>query len=111
IRAKLHSTAFQKGLLWRQEKIEAIAYVRKKGMSEQEIFKELKISGLTTPTANALIEDSRYLDGLSEDGLTEDDIQEELEEENEKRAQLGKPRVSFEEWKKMRVKRKKPVEG
>ena len=111
LRAKLHSSAFQKGLLWRKEKLESIAYVRKKGMSEQEIFKELKISGLTTPTANALIEDSRYLDGMTEDGLTEDDLQTELDEENEMRAQLGKHRVTLEEWKKMRIKRKKPVEG
>ena len=34
----------------------------------------------------------------------------ELEEENENRNKLGKPRVSLEEWKKMRSKRKKPLE-
>lgn len=45
----------------------------------------------------------------TEDGLTEKDVQNELEEENEQRSKLGKPRVSLEEWKKKREKRLKPV--
>lgn len=43
------------------------------------------------------------------DGLTDAQLQEELAEENDSRSRLGKPRVSFEEWKKMRPKRLKPV--
>jgi len=38
-------------------------------------------------------------------------LQEELDEENENRAKLGKSRVSLEEWRKMRKPRFKPVEG
>ena len=46
----------------------------------------------------------------TEDGLTDEQIQEEIAEENEKRSQLGKPKVSFEEWKKLRSKRLKPIQ-
>jgi hypothetical protein len=46
----------------------------------------------------------------TEDGLTEEDLQQELNEENENRGKLGKPRISLQEWKKMRSKRKKPLE-
>jgi hypothetical protein len=45
----------------------------------------------------------------TEDGLTEEQLREELEEENEQRNKLGKPRVSLEEWKEKRSKRLKPV--
>jgi hypothetical protein len=41
--------------------------------------------------------------------LTKEQLQEELKEENQMRAQLGKPRVSLEEWKEMRSKRFKPL--
>jgi hypothetical protein len=47
----------------------------------------------------------------TEDGLKEEQFQEELNEENEHRNQLGKPPISFEEWKKMRPKRLKPVKA
>jgi hypothetical protein len=42
--------------------------------------------------------------------LTEQELQEELDEENDNRLKLGKPRVSLEEWKKMRTRRFKPLE-
>jgi hypothetical protein len=42
-------------------------------------------------------------------GLTDKELREELEEENNQRTQLGKPRVSLEEWKRIRSKRLKPV--
>ena len=45
----------------------------------------------------------------SEDGLTDEQLKEELEEENEQRNKLGKPRVSLEEWKAKRSKRLKPI--
>jgi hypothetical protein len=41
----------------------------------------------------------------TEDGLTDEQLKEEFEEENENRTKLGKPKVSLEEWKKMRSKR------
>lgn len=42
--------------------------------------------------------------------LTDEQLREELEEENEQRSKLGKPRVSLEEWKATRSKRFKLVE-
>lgn len=44
-------------------------------------------------------------------GLTKQQLIEELQEENERRAQLGKPPVSFEEWLQIRRKRFKPLES
>jgi hypothetical protein len=41
--------------------------------------------------------------------LTEEQLREELDEENEQRNKLGKPRVSLEEWKEKRSKRLKPI--
>jgi hypothetical protein len=43
--------------------------------------------------------------------LTLEELREELDEENENRSKLGKPRVSLEEWKRMRSKRKRPLES
>jgi hypothetical protein len=45
----------------------------------------------------------------TDDGLTKEQFKEELEEENEQRNKLGKPKVSLEEWRKTRSKRLKPV--
>jgi hypothetical protein len=45
----------------------------------------------------------------TEDGLTEEQLKEELEEENDQRNKLGKPRVSLKEWKEKRSKRLKPI--
>jgi hypothetical protein len=45
----------------------------------------------------------------TKDGLSEKELQEELIEENENRNKLGKPRLSLEEWKKLRSKRMKPL--
>jgi hypothetical protein len=41
--------------------------------------------------------------------LTDEQLREELQEENEQRSKLGKPRVSLEEWKEKRAKRLKQV--
>lgn len=43
--------------------------------------------------------------------LTSEQLAEELEEENEKRRELGKPKITLEEWKKTRTERKKPLEA
>ncbi len=61
LKAKLNSSGWQKGLGWRQQTIFAVSEARKKGIREQEIFKQLKIAGLTTPTAKAIMEDAYYL--------------------------------------------------
>jgi hypothetical protein len=45
----------------------------------------------------------------TEDGLTDEQLKEELEEENDQRNKLGKPRVSLKEWKEKRSKRLKPI--
>jgi hypothetical protein len=45
----------------------------------------------------------------TEDGLTDEQLMKEYEEEIQQRQQLGKPKVSFEEWKKARSKRFKPI--
>ncbi len=61
-------------------------------------------------TVGALIYNNGHLSiNATTDGLSEKDLLEELTEENENRAQLGKPKVSLEEWRKMRSKRRKPL--
>lgn len=45
----------------------------------------------------------------TEDGLSDKELFEELTEENENRAKLGKPKVSLEEWREMRSRKKKPI--
>ena len=45
----------------------------------------------------------------TDDGLTEEQLKQEYEEEIENRTKLGKPKVTFEEWKKTRSKRFKPL--
>lgn len=45
----------------------------------------------------------------TEDGLTEEQLKEELEEENNQRNKLGKPKIALEEWKEKRSKRLKPI--
>lgn len=69
-------------------------------------------NGILTHTENGLLDLSAKGKALqtTEDGLTEKELQKELEEENENRNKLGKPRVTLEEWKKMRSKRHKPLE-
>ena len=110
LRSKLTNTAYQKGLAWRNEKIRAVAEGRHKGISEEQIFKQLKMAGLIDATARSIMRDAHFFDDMTSDGLTEEEVKEELQEENEHRAELGKPKVSLEEWKKLRAKRKRPLE-
>jgi hypothetical protein len=60
LKTRLTNTQWQKGLLWRQEKTEAVAEARQRGISEKEIFVQLKRSGLTDPTARKIMDDARY---------------------------------------------------
>ena len=63
LKTRLTNTQWQKGLLWRQEKTEAVAEARQRGVSEKEIFVQLKRSGLTDPTARKIMDDARYCEG------------------------------------------------
>ena len=103
LRDKLTSGQFQKGLVWRKEKLEAVAQARHMGVSDEEIFKTLKTSGLMDITANNIMKDAYYLDGITSDGLTDAEVKEELEEDKEKRKEL-------EDYKKTCLERKKPLE-
>ena len=60
LETQLTNTQWQKGLAWRQEKIEAIAEARRRGINEKIIFKHLKRSGLTDPTARKIMNDAQY---------------------------------------------------
>jgi hypothetical protein len=62
LETQLTDTQWQKGLQWRQEKLEAIAEARRRGIKEEEIFKILKKSGLTDQTARKTMKDARYFE-------------------------------------------------
>jgi hypothetical protein len=62
LRAKLTNTAWQKGLTWRNEKVQAVAEARRRGVSEKEIFKQLKRAGLVDATARDIMNDAFYLE-------------------------------------------------
>ena len=86
LRSKLNNSGFQRGLTWRTEKIQAVAEARHKGISEKEIFRELKRSGLTDSTANTIMKDAFYCDA-SEEKINEEiekpQIQQEIEKEKQ----------------------------
>ena len=103
LRDKLTSGHFQKGLVWRKEKLESVAQARRIGITDEEIFKQLKIAGLMDITARNIMKDAYYLDGITSDGLTDAEVKEEMEEDKEKRKEL-------EEYKRTRPERKKPLE-
>jgi hypothetical protein len=50
------------------------------------------------------------IENIQRGELTDEQLGEELDEENEQRSKLGKPKVSLEEWKNLRSKRFKPIE-
>jgi hypothetical protein len=60
LETKLTNTQWQKGLAWRQEKVEAVAEARNSDIDEQIIFRYLKRSGLTDQTARKIMDDARY---------------------------------------------------
>jgi hypothetical protein len=87
---KLQDSHWQEGLTWRKKQIQIIAQLRRDGIGENEIFKELKKCGLTNNTANRLMDDAEYL-GDSEKSVF-DMTPEEYESATEymKRKQLTK---------------------
>jgi hypothetical protein len=60
LETKLKNTQWQRGLAWRQEKIEAVAEARRRGIDEKTIFRYLKRSGLTDQTARKIMDDAKY---------------------------------------------------
>ena len=62
LKAILNDTAWQRGLTWRNQKINAVAEARRRGITEEEIFKQLKIAGLIDATAKAIMRDAKYLE-------------------------------------------------
>lgn len=62
LKAQLNNTAWQRGLSWRCEKVNAVAEARRRGISEEEIFRQLKIAGLIDATAKAIMKDASYLE-------------------------------------------------
>lgn len=60
LETKLTNTQWQRGLAWHQEKVEAVAEARHKGIDEKIIFRYLKRSGLTDQTARKIMDDARY---------------------------------------------------
>ena len=58
---KLQDSHWQEGLTWRKKMIQIVAKLRRDGVSEKEIFTELKKCGLTNHTANRLMDDAEYL--------------------------------------------------
>jgi len=62
LKARLRDTAWQRGLTWRNQLINAIAEARRLGVSDEEIFRQLKIAGLIDATAKAIMRDATYLE-------------------------------------------------
>jgi hypothetical protein len=62
LKASLNNTAWQRGLTWRSEKVNAVAEARRRGISEDQIFGELKRAGLIDATARAIMKDASYLE-------------------------------------------------
>jgi len=62
LKALLSDTAFQRGLTWRNQKVNAVAEARRRGIPEEDIFRELKRAGLIDATAKAIMRDAFYLE-------------------------------------------------
>jgi hypothetical protein len=108
LKTALNNTAWQKGLGWRSEKLNAVAEARRRGISEEEIFRQLKIAGLIDATAKAIMRDASYLENEEmPTELTNEQIQDELNEENQNRIALGKKPYALEQWRKIRKPRMK----
>jgi len=84
---KLNNTGWQRGLQWRFEKLQIIAQARQQGISEAEIFKELKKAGMTDQTAYTIMNDAHCYDG-EEEAQIEPQI--DYTKESEQKEQLTK---------------------
>ncbi len=59
----LRDGAFQGGIMWRKNKIQAIHKARQVGVSDEHILRELRIGGITIQKARELMKDSEELLG------------------------------------------------
>jgi hypothetical protein len=59
----LRDGAFQNGIKWRKGKLEAIYKARKAGLTDEQILRELRISGITFHKATELMKESEELFG------------------------------------------------
>jgi hypothetical protein len=59
----LKDGSFQRGILWRKTKLEAIHKARQTGVSDEEIQRTLRIGGITIQKARELMHDSEELLG------------------------------------------------
>ena len=59
----LSDSAYQRGTMFRAEKLEAISQARKQGLSEEQILKWLMKGGLTETTARKMMRDSERVYG------------------------------------------------
>lgn len=59
----LRDGAFQKGIHWRKNKIEAIHKARNTGVSDEHVLRELRLGGITIQKARELMRDSEELLG------------------------------------------------
>ena len=59
----LRDGAFQKGIMWRKNKLQAIHKARQAGISDEQISRELRIGGITSQKTRELMKDSEELLG------------------------------------------------
>ena len=59
----LRDGAFQRGIMWRKNKLAAIHKARQAGVSDEQILRELRIGGITVQKARELMKDSEELFG------------------------------------------------
>jgi hypothetical protein len=67
--SRMLNTAWQKGLGWRSEKVQAVAECRHQGFTEDEIFTLLKRTGMIDATVKAIMKDAYYCDSSTEEIL------------------------------------------
>ena len=60
---ELRDGAFQKGIHWRKNKLEAIYKARNAGVSDESVLRELRLGGITIQKARELMRDSEELLG------------------------------------------------
>ena len=62
-KADLRDGAFQRGIMWRKNKLETICKARQTGVPDEQILRELRIGGITVQKARELMKDSEELFG------------------------------------------------
>jgi hypothetical protein len=57
----LRDGAFQRGIMWRKNKLQTIYKARRAGVSDEQILRELRIGGITIQKARELMKDEEEL--------------------------------------------------